>query len=99
MSDAALVSRSWAIAFATLISRITGFARVVLLAAILGAIEEAMHPLMGAVLVQDPDSSGLVIAASTRKDADADARLTAAVADPTHPFAEAANGRVATFDR
>ncbi|MGA3253762.1 MAG: murein biosynthesis integral membrane protein MurJ [Mycobacterium sp.] len=37
LSDAALVSRSWAIAFATLISRITGFARVVLLAAILGA--------------------------------------------------------------
>ncbi len=37
LSDAALVSRSWAIAFATLISRITGFARIVLLAAILGA--------------------------------------------------------------
>lgn len=37
LSDAALVSRSWAMAFATLISRITGFARVVLLAAILGA--------------------------------------------------------------
>ncbi|HWF27554.1 MAG TPA: murein biosynthesis integral membrane protein MurJ [Mycobacterium sp.] len=37
LSDAALVSRSWAMAFATLISRITGFARIVLLAAILGA--------------------------------------------------------------
>src|ERR1700722_11984353 len=37
LSDAALVSRSWAMAFATLISRITGFAKVVLLAAILGA--------------------------------------------------------------
>ncbi len=37
LSDAALVSRSWAMAFATLISRLTGFARVVLLAAILGA--------------------------------------------------------------
>ncbi|WP_373307997.1 hypothetical protein, partial [Mycobacterium paraintracellulare] len=35
LSDAALVSRSWAMAFATLISRLTGFARVVLLAAIL----------------------------------------------------------------
>ena len=37
LSDAALVSRSWAMAFATLISRLTGFARIVLLAAILGA--------------------------------------------------------------
>ena len=37
LSDAALVSRSWAMAFATLISRITGFARIVVLAAILGA--------------------------------------------------------------
>ncbi|MDM4139603.1 MULTISPECIES: murein biosynthesis integral membrane protein MurJ [Mycobacterium] len=37
LSDSALVSRSWAMAFATLISRLTGFARVVLLAAILGA--------------------------------------------------------------
>ncbi|HEY2504656.1 MAG TPA: lipid II flippase MurJ [Mycobacterium sp.] len=37
LSDAALVSRSWAMAFATLISRVTGFARIVLLAAILGA--------------------------------------------------------------
>ena len=37
LSDAALVSRSWGMAFATLISRITGFARIVILAAILGA--------------------------------------------------------------
>jgi putative peptidoglycan lipid II flippase len=37
LSDAALVSRSWAVAFATLISRLTGFARIVVLAAILGA--------------------------------------------------------------
>lgn len=37
LSDATLVSRSWAMAFATLISRVTGFARVVLMAAILGA--------------------------------------------------------------
>lgn len=37
LSDAALVSRSWGMAFATLISRITGFARIVLMAAILGA--------------------------------------------------------------
>jgi putative peptidoglycan lipid II flippase len=37
LSDAALVSRSWAMAFATLVSRITGFGKIVLLAAILGA--------------------------------------------------------------
>jgi putative peptidoglycan lipid II flippase len=37
LSDAALVSRSWGMAFATLVSRITGFARIVVLAAILGA--------------------------------------------------------------
>jgi putative peptidoglycan lipid II flippase len=37
LSDAALVSRSWGMALATLVSRITGFVRIVLLAAILGA--------------------------------------------------------------
>ena len=37
MSDAAVVSRSWGMALATLVSRITGFIRIVLLAAILGA--------------------------------------------------------------
>src|SRR6201996_6400922 len=37
LSDSALVSRSWGMALATLVSRITGFARIVLLAAILGA--------------------------------------------------------------
>ena len=37
LTDAGVVSRSWGIAFATLISRVTGFARFVLLAAILGA--------------------------------------------------------------
>lgn len=37
MSDSAVVSRSWGMAVATLVSRLTGFARIVLLAAILGA--------------------------------------------------------------
>lgn len=36
LSDAAVVSRSWGMAFATLISRITGFMRMALLAYILG---------------------------------------------------------------
>ena len=31
MSDAAVVSRSWGMALATLVSRLTGFARIVLL--------------------------------------------------------------------
>lgn len=37
LSDAAVVSRSWGMALATLVSRLTGFIRIVLLAAILGA--------------------------------------------------------------
>src|SRR6476660_1062613 len=37
LSDAAVVARSWGMAFATLISRLTGFARIVLIATILGA--------------------------------------------------------------
>ena len=37
LTDAAVVSRSWGMALATLVSRITGFFRIVLLAAILGA--------------------------------------------------------------
>ncbi|ANI43004.1 murein biosynthesis integral membrane protein MurJ [Mycolicibacterium vaccae] len=37
LSDSAVVSRSWGMAVATLVSRLTGFARIVLLAAILGA--------------------------------------------------------------
>ncbi len=36
LTDAAVVSRSWGMALATLVSRITGFIRIVLLAAILG---------------------------------------------------------------
>ena len=37
LTDAAVVSRSWGMALATLVSRITGFVRIVALAAILGA--------------------------------------------------------------
>lgn len=37
LTDAAVVSRSWGMALATLVSRITGFVRIVLLAATLGA--------------------------------------------------------------
>ncbi len=44
LSDAAVVSRSWGMALATLVSRITGFIRIVLLAAILGAASVAIAP-------------------------------------------------------
>ncbi len=37
LTDSAVVSRSWGMALATLVSRITGFIRIVLLAALLGA--------------------------------------------------------------
>lgn len=37
LTDAAVVQRSWGMAFATLMSRLTGFARIVLVATILGA--------------------------------------------------------------
>jgi putative peptidoglycan lipid II flippase len=37
LTDAAVVSRSWGMALATLVSRITGFGRIVLVATILGA--------------------------------------------------------------
>ncbi|MGV0791300.1 murein biosynthesis integral membrane protein MurJ [Mycolicibacterium sp. XJ1819] len=37
LSDAAVVSRSWGMGLATLVSRLTGFARIVLVATILGA--------------------------------------------------------------
>lgn len=37
LTDSAVVSRSWGMALATLVSRLTGFVRIVLLAAILGA--------------------------------------------------------------
>jgi diguanylate cyclase (GGDEF)-like protein len=67
--------------------------------AILQTAATALGPMMGAILVQDPDRAGLAIAASVGMDAASDARLTAEVADPTHPFAQAANERTSTFDR
>jgi diguanylate cyclase (GGDEF)-like protein len=68
----------------------------------LDAVLEAassLGPAMAAILVQDPDRPGLQVAASRGFDAAAQERLTADVADPAHPFAEAAAGRSPTFDR
>lgn len=69
------------------------------LGAILRAAGAALEPAMGAIMIQDPDRPGLVIAASMGIDDDANARLTAEAADPTHPFAQAADERTSTFDR
>jgi diguanylate cyclase (GGDEF)-like protein len=58
-----------------------------------------MAPAMAAILVQDPDRPGLQVVASRGFDDAAVAQLGEDVGDPAHPFAEAAAGRTATFDR
>jgi diguanylate cyclase (GGDEF)-like protein len=54
---------------------------------------------MAAILLQDPDRPGLQVAASHGFDEAGLAQLAADAADPAHPFAEAAAGRTASFDR
>jgi putative peptidoglycan lipid II flippase len=72
LSDAALVSRSWAMAFATLISRITGFAKIVLLAAILGAALASSYsvanqlPALIAALVLEATFTAIFVPVLTR---------------------------------
>ncbi len=79
LSDAAVVSRSWGMAFATLISRITGFIRIVLLAAILGAALSSAFsvanqlPNLVAALVLEATFTAIfvpVLARAERDDAD-----------------------------
>jgi putative peptidoglycan lipid II flippase len=79
LSDAALVSRSWGMAFATLISRLTGFARIVILAAILGAALSSAFsvanqlPNMVAALVLEATFTAIfvpVLARAEQDDAD-----------------------------
>ena len=79
LSDAAVVSRSWGMAFATLISRITGFVRIVLLAAILGAALSSSFsvanqlPNLVAALVLEATFTAIfvpVLARAERDDAD-----------------------------
>ena len=65
---------------------------------ILGATA-GLSPAMAAILVQDPDRPGLQVIASRGFDDAAVTRLAEDVGDPAHPFAEAAAGRTATFDR
>lgn len=79
LSDAAVVSRSWGMAFATLISRVTGFIRIVLLAAILGAALSSSFtvanqlPNLVAALVLEATFTAIfvpVLARAERDDAD-----------------------------
>jgi putative peptidoglycan lipid II flippase len=79
LSDAAVVSRSWGMAFATLVSRITGFARIVLLATILGAALSSAFsvayqlPNLIAALVLEATFTAIfvpVLARAERDDAD-----------------------------
>ena len=79
LTDAAVVSRSWGMAAATLVSRITGFLRIVLLAAILGAALSSSFsvanqlPNMIAALVLEATFTAIfvpVLARAERDDAD-----------------------------
>lgn len=79
LSDAAVVSRSWGMALATLVSRITGFTRIVLLAAILGAALSSAFtvanqlPNLIAALVLEATFTAIfvpVLARAERDDAD-----------------------------
>ncbi|MEX1173865.1 MAG: GGDEF domain-containing protein [Chloroflexota bacterium] len=69
----------------------------VTLQAILDASVAALDAAMGAIFLADPDRPGLSLAASSGM-ADP-SRLAADVADPAHPFTQAAASRRATFDR
>ena len=69
------------------------------LGAVLTAAASALDSGMGAILVQDPDRPGLQPVATIGFDDAAAARLAEDVTDASHPFAEAALGRRATFDR
>ena len=68
------------------------------LAAVLSAAA-SLDPAMAAILVQDPDRPGLQVVAATGFDDSAMTQLAADIDDPAHPFAEAAAGRISTFDR
>jgi diguanylate cyclase (GGDEF)-like protein len=69
------------------------------LAGLLAVAGTTLGPMMGAILIADPDRADLILASSIGMDAEGDARLAASVADPADPFAAAARERVATFDR
>ncbi|MGW0160279.1 murein biosynthesis integral membrane protein MurJ [Mycobacterium sp. NPDC003323] len=79
LSDSAVVSRSWAMALATLISRLTGFARMVLLAIILGgpllsafSVANQLPNLIAALVLEATFTAIFVpvLARAEREDAD-----------------------------
>ena len=87
---------------ATLIAAIDAVAGTGDLEPALDGILEAtasLRPTMAAILVEDPDRPGLQVVASRGFDDAGREQLAADVTDPAHPFAEAAAGRTATFDR
>ncbi|HEX5149686.1 MAG TPA: GGDEF domain-containing protein [Candidatus Limnocylindrales bacterium] len=63
------------------------------------AAAAGLGPAMAAILIQDPDRPAMQVVASIGFDESALGQLASDVADPAHPFAEAAAGRKATFDR
>jgi diguanylate cyclase (GGDEF)-like protein len=63
------------------------------------AATSSLQPAMAAILVQDPDRPALQVVATLGFDDAAREQLATDAADPAHPFAEAAVGRTATFDR
>lgn len=63
------------------------------------AAASSLEPAMAAILVQDPDRPALQVVATLGFDDAARERLASDAADPAHPFADAAAGRIATFDR
>ena len=66
---------------------------------VLAAAGDALRPVMGAVLISDPDRPGLQLVASLGLEETAATRLGLAAADPADPFASAATTRIVTFDR
>jgi diguanylate cyclase (GGDEF)-like protein len=60
---------------------------------------EALGATMGAAFLADPDRAGLTLVAVHGMADDAAAGLTLDAQEPTHPFAEAAVARSASFDR
>jgi diguanylate cyclase (GGDEF)-like protein len=66
---------------------------------VLSSALRALGSKMGAIFIQDPDRPGLQRVASHGFSETALAQLAEEVIDPTHPFAAAALGRAATFER
>jgi diguanylate cyclase (GGDEF)-like protein len=66
---------------------------------ILDAGADALGAGSGAIVLTDPDRTGLQLAASRGLDANAVASLAEDIADAAHPFAQTAESRIASFDR